>query len=271
MGRHIGIVGLLIGLLAATSTTAATSGPEGTALRRAAERGDLIYDLDQAGSVSTDELLKQLPDPASSGIAGWIVEARGDRLDVTYYRSDHDRYTAAFTAQVQGKAVVASHMLAAGENARLTPVEIRMIQAREIAKRQNVQPCTAGAMNTVVLPPAAPDDPISVYVLTAQVKTGEYPAGGHYEFDINAQGDVVSSRKFTYSCLSLSSRAPGGSTPAGLVLTHMLDVTPTEIHVYLSKLSRLPVYVLTPVSRPASSDAHRIWAVNGDRIELVQK
>ena len=56
---------------------------------------------------------------------------------------------------------------------------------------------------------------------------------------------------------------PGGGRTAGLMMTHLLDPTPTEIHVFLSLSSRLPVFV-------ATSDG-RLWKVAGDKIEPMKR
>ena len=270
--RGAGIASAVLGslLLVATGAAAAPSDDDAAALKRAAERGDRLYALDQAAWVTTDEMLRKVPNPAASGIKGWIVEEQGDRLHVIYYHPDGDSFKATFIADARGRTVLDSHRLAPGEDASLTPLEISMIRAREVAKRQSVAPCTAGAMNTVVLPPASPADPIAVYIMSAQVKTGEYPLGGHHEFDIGPDGRIVASRKFTNSCLNLTPAAQSpDKTTMALMVTHLLDPTPTEIHVFMSRTIGLPIYVGTSISR-SGSPMQKVWQVDGDQITLVR-
>ena len=78
---------------------------------------------------------------------------------------------------------------------------------------------------------------------------------------MDSAGKIVSERAFTKSCITMAPQALANTTPAALIITHLLDPTPTEIHVYLSLLSRLPVYVGT-------TDA-RVWLVNGAAVFLA--
>ncbi len=267
MARLSGLVALA--LAAAVSGAAAAAPPEGTGLKRAADRGDRLYAYDQAAWVSTDEMLRQLPDPKGAGVRGWIVEERTDHLHVIYYRVDQETRSAVFTVEVLGKHVQSSHRMAPGEDTSLTPFEQRLIRARETAATsQHFTSCTGAAMNAVVLPPDTPDGPVPVYLLTAQVKTGEYPFGGHYEVDVGADGKVVSTRAFTHACLNMPQAPPSQpGKPAFVIVTHLLDVIPTEIHVYLSRWMGQPVVVLTPTTEPPNSE-HRTWIIDGDNITL---
>jgi hypothetical protein len=261
--RRLGLQ-LALGFLAATAAHAASADDEAAALRKSAERGDQIYRLDQAAWVSTDELLQHVSKARMQGIAGWIVEEASDHLHVIYYRLEGDRPVAAFTADTKGRRVVASHVVVDGENAELTPVQLRMAQALEVAKKQSVARCTEGRMNYVVIPPTGSEGPVSVYVLSAQVKADEYPFGGHYRFEIGSDGKVVSSRSFTKACFNME-RPPGSgkSGPVALVLTHLLDPYPTEIHVFMSRAIGLPVVVAVPQSESKDPD---VWIVNGVQI-----
>jgi hypothetical protein len=71
-------------------------------------------------------------------------------------------------------------------------------------------------------------------------------------------GQVTSQRGFTKSCIELDK---SGNT-AGLMITHLLDHTPTEVHVYWSLWAGLPIYVSTSAGP---------WSVDKGRIEFVQR
>jgi hypothetical protein len=62
----------------------------------------------------------------------------------------------------------------------------------------------------------------------------------------------------------------GEGKPAAVVVTQVLDVVPTEIHVFMSLTMGLPVYVETPAALSPPSTEFRTWKVDGDRISLVQ-
>lgn len=257
-----GFAALALGMaLAATPVFAAI---EADALKHAAGRGRLLYAYDQAAWVSTDELLKALPDPHSAGVAGYVIEPTADgQLRAVYYRMDGDVPLAVFTADVRGRTVTASRLLAASDDANLGPLAARQVKALVAAKaeaaKRKLWVCAQDSFNAIALPPDAPDGPIPVYLLTPQTKTGEYPFGGHYEIDIGADGRVAGARAFAKSCINISAtNTPKGAKTVAVFITHLLDPTPTEIHVYLSLWMGETVFVST---KPKG-----IWKVDGDRI-----
>lgn len=259
MARQIfGMVGLALAVLLHPTAGRAQSTEDLDAITR---RGQQLYALDKAAWVATDALLAQVRDPAALRVAGWIVVEHDQALRVIFYRAGPEA-SAAFTADVSGDKVLATHVAAEDEDSRLSPLEARMVRARQVASEQETPRCTDSPMNTVVIPSSAPDDVIEVYVLSAQVKSEEIPFGGHYRFDIAPDGKVVGSRKFTRGCLNLSTASPDAdATPAGLMLTHLLDPIPTEIHVFSAKAAGAPVFVM-------ASD-QSLWEVTGDAIRAV--
>jgi hypothetical protein len=63
--------------------------------------------------------------------------------------------------------------------------------------------------------------------------------------------------------MSPASGLARGSTPAAMVVSHLLDPVPTEIHVFTAMTSRLPVYVMIAPSG-------RLYEVTGERIRFVR-
>lgn len=260
------LAGLALGLAAVFAAPAQAD--EAAALRRAAERGRLIYAYDGAAWVSSDAMLAAIRDPGAAGVRGYVVEPGPEAgvLHAVYFRWDGDTPKAVFTAEVRGRQVLSSRVLGPNDDATLSPAAVRLVAARKIAveevKKRGFGSCAGGRFNTVALPPENPDGPVAVYVMTPQVKNGEYPNGGHYEIDVAADGAVASERAFTRSCLTLGGGgAPAGAEAAGVFVTHTLDPTPTEMHVFTSLSMGLPVFVGT--------GPDRVWRVQGDRIELV--
>lgn len=269
MNRRIAVVALLaLGLLTAAAPSAFAA-DEAQALKHASDRGRLIYAFDQAAWISTDEMMRQLPDPKAAGVAGYVVEpVEGGLLRAIYYRLDAAGAPhAVFTADVRGRTVTASRLYPASDAAPLSPLAQRMIKALDAASadavRRKLAPCAPEPFNPVVLPPDMPNGPTPVYLLTPQTKEGEYPFGGHYEIDVSADGAVVGSRAFTRSCLTLSTTPPPDGKTVEMSVTHLLDPAPTEIHVYLSLWIGVPVIVST-------GDPARIWRVDGERISLAR-
>jgi hypothetical protein len=113
--------------------------------------------------------------------------------------------------------------------------------------------------NTAALPPAAAGGPVSVYLLSPQVSTGELPLGGHHRVDVAEDGRALSERSYTKACLTVP--RPGAGA-VGMVVSHLLDPTPTEIHVFTSLSAKLPVFVAT---------AARSWAVDGASVTVLAR
>lgn len=259
---------LAAALLAASPALAQTTAEEAAALQSALERGRLLYTYDQAAWHGTDDMLTRIKDPQGT-LGGWIVDGPADAAQLIFYDKDSADPHAVYVASFKGTKLVASHVLTPSEDRSLSPARKRMIAAVRSASTamQASAParCVDRPFNTVVLPPSSTDAPVSVYFLTPQTDMKVIPFGGHYRTDVSADNKAGAIRPFTKSCITLD-RDPAvpekGGKPVALVISHLLDPTPTEIHVFSSLVAKKPVYVITP--------GERIWAVDrGDTIRLV--
>jgi hypothetical protein len=231
---------------------------EAAAIAFAEERGRLIFAYDQAAWVTTDDLLPRLRDPQASGLAGWVVEPNGEALSVTFVRQQGEGLSAMYRADVRGRSVSNARLLDGDETA-LTEAQSHLLRARDLVTAPT-NPCTNAPYNTVSIGGA--DGAVDVYLLSAWTDARNFPIGGHHRFTVGADGAISSQRRFTNSCLNMAVNPNGPrDDEAGLMITHLLDPTPTEIHVFLSLTARMPIYV-------AASD--RLWQVNGASIELVE-
>lgn len=236
---------------------------EASALKAATERGRLLYDYDQAAWHGTDDMLTRIREPRDK-VGGWIVDGKPGATELVFYDKDIADPHAVYVARFDGSKLLSSHVLGAAEDRSLSPLRKRMIAAVRVASDAlvgaGVQRCAAGQpFNTVTLPPATEDGPISVYYLTPQPDLKTVPFGGHYRIDVSADGKAGPVRAFTKSCIAMPLDAANGEDGklAMLTITHLLDPTPTEIHVFSSLVAHLPVMVVT--------GRHRAWAVDGDR------
>lgn len=241
----------------------APSVAEQAAISQAAERGRLIYAFDQAAWHSTDALRRQIPAASLPADGGWVVEPRGDLLAVTYYGVEGETIYALFQADMHGSKVIKSRVFGPKDDRTLTPQTLMLIRARQAAMRHGngKARCTSGPFNIVVLPQEA-GQPTPVYLLTPMDTAGEYPFGGHYRIDVAPDGTVVSERAFTMACLEIGAPPTGPGGEALAMVSHMMDPTPTEIHVFMSLWMGKPVVVVT--------GPKQAWSVNGDQIELVR-
>lgn len=251
-------------LLACATPSLAQTADEQVRLDWVQQRGRLLYEIDRAAWVTTDDLRERVPNLAASGIRGWTVERDGGGYSVIFYAGEGDARVAAYRARVENNRVVAAEVLASGARPPLTPLQRRLADARDVVARDVIRGlrfCARASPNLALIPPDTLDGEMDVYVLTPQVQNGVWPAGGHYRVTLSAAGAVLSSRPFTNSCVNLGGDLSGQESPVALYVTHLLDPLPTEIHVFTSLTSRLPLGVGT-------QNPGRVWWVAGDRIRL---
>lgn len=233
-------------------------------IAQSAGLGSLIYTFDRAAWVSTDALTAAIPKDRLTGVGGYVVEAADPKtLRVTYYTGNAATAQAFFHADVRDGKVVSKELLA--QPVALTPGQTVLARAREIGAQRAVEraykPCTPLPFNTVVLP-ARSDGVVAVYLLSAQQDAATYPMGGNYRVIVAADGQVLASRPYSVGCRNTPlPKLPKGATPVGIVVNHLLDPVPTELHVFASYSLRMPVYVATPDKR--------VWQVRGSEITLT--
>lgn len=255
---------LLLALLAfclAAPAPAQTPG-ERTQVDWALRRGRLLFEIDRAAWVTTDDLRESVRRDDLGLVRGWTVERDGAGFAVTYYVGEGEARAALYRGRVENRRVVSREVFREGSRPPLTAYQRRLADARGAVARLSGRPCTPAAFNATVIPPETPDGPIDVYALSAQTQAGVYPFGGHFRATLSPAGEIVAQRGFTRSCINMASDEARGNRAVELVITHLLDQVPTEIHVFLSIWIGMPVYVGT-------SEPQRVWEVTGARIELV--
>lgn len=257
------LAAVLLALLLAVPAAAQPS-EERARLDWTQTRGQLLFDVDRAASVTTDDMLARLGRVEQQLIRGWTVERDGGGFIVNYYGGEGAARFSLYRGRVENRQVVSRETFAEGARPALTPLQRRLADARDTVSRFEERPCTPARFNTTVIPPETPDGPIDVYALSPQTEVNIFPFGGHYRATLSAGGALSGKRGFMRSCFNAERPAPsGGSTPAALFLTHLLDPIPTEIHVFMSITIGMPVYVGTT--------DRRVWAVEGNIIRLVQR
>jgi len=255
---------LLASAAAAPAQDKMTAAEEATVVR-ALNRGAVIYAYDQAAWHGTDDMVTKVPH-WQDVLGGWIVDGPTDTPEIIFFDTNEAEPHAVYIADFKDNKLVSSRVLGAGDDTRLSPDRLRMIRARELAIKallaSNEPRCKDKPYNTVVLPPEKPGGPILVYLLTPQTSNDSIPFGGHYLAEVSADGKVGPFRHFTKSCAEFPIN--GGDTsksePDALIITHLLDPTPTEIHVFSSLSIHKRLYVLTK---------KRVWRVEGNEIHLI--
>ena len=265
---------LALALLPISPVLADPTAEELAASQKAADRGAEMYAYDQAAWHATDRFMADLHSNRvtldqirARGLQGYVAEPGSDgKLLVTFYAELGGIRSALARYAVLGSEVTGGGILDEAAERSISAVANRMIAAREAAIAAMHAPdhglCSSSPPNTLVLPPDS-DDRISAYVLTSTETDGVYPAGGHYRFDFDATGVKVSERRFMNSCFALDWRSQGSNRPEAMVLSHLLDPEPTEIHAFVSRNIPIGLMIVTVQN-------HRVWAVENGRIRFAQ-
>ena len=261
MRSVLALAAFLSFLFCQPGAAAAPSAAEQGRIAWAEQRGQLLFEIDRAAWVTTDDLAARVSDLRGAGIRGWTVEHDGSAYVVVYYVGEGEARAALYRGRVENNRVVSGEVFAAGSRPPLTAVQHRIADARDAAAHLDRRPCTQANFNVTVIPPETPDAPIDVYALTAQVQD-VYPFGGHFRMTVSPSGQILAQRAFTNSCLNMPRQQNGRGRQAGVVVTHLLDPIPTEIHVFMSLSIGLPVFVGT-------ANPDRVWEVDGRHIHLV--
>ena len=236
---------------------------ESAQLQAIIARGNLLFDLDRAAWVATDDFAAKVGNLATSGGRGYVTEREGEGFVVTFYGGEEGSEVAIYVGHVAGGRVTSGALLTGEDRVPLTPAQKRLAAARRAGYAAGLQRCTAAPFNITAVPTESAEQPLELYLTSAQVETDVYPFGGHYLLTVAPDGKVKSTRKFTNACVNMSvPRNDNTQVPAALMIGHLLDPLPTEIHVFLARMLEMPVYVGT-------SSSNRLWEVQGNGIRLV--
>ena len=212
-------------------------------------RGDLLYAYDQSAWHVTDAALAAIPKSSMSLLRGYVVTPAEGGYRTTFYGGEAGSHFRIYTAIWSSGSIAQPELVASDKRQPLSTDEERLIAAKSIAlsNLDGLAMCTTASLNSAVIPGATPQDPISVYILSPPTKKDVVPMGGHHRLDVK-DGAVVAKRSFTRSCIELekprASKKRG--TPVAMMITHLLDPVPTEIHAFAVHSVGLPMFVSTP-------------------------
>jgi hypothetical protein len=249
---------------------AAPSQEEAEAAADAQRRGMALCAHDRAALLATERLREDaakaggLEALREKGLRGYVVEPFLGSLETVFYGEKDDRsFAIARYTYADGK-ITAGGLLGPDAPDELSPLALRMIAALGKAGEAMAKPghelCSKSPPNSIVL---SENDGLSVYVLTSTTDPKVYPAGGHYRFDFDAAGELTGERRFMTGCFAIDlNKVPAGTRPT-LLMTHLLDPQPTEIHSFVSQNVPLTLAVVTAPNR-------YLWQVRDGRISFLQ-
>ncbi len=262
--RKIVLAALLLLPMAAHAEAVDKATPDELApqLRLAESDGAAIYRLDHAASIATDAMRKLDVFQHEKRVAGWLTQDKGSAVLVTFFGgASGDPPQALYRVTVADSGALVGEPAVLAPAAPLSASEVAQAAARSLALHSDFAPCSKN-YNTVTVPRNKGDITTwSVYLLAGTTVQGTLPAGGNYRVDTDGAGkSILSSRGFTKSCITLSN----DKSTAALMISHLMDPTPTEIHVFLNLLSGKPMYVLT-------TDNSYMWSVENGKISFSSR
>jgi hypothetical protein len=228
------------------------------------ERGQLLFALDRAAWVATDDMQERVPRAQQQDVRGFIVDRDGRDHVVIFFALEGEQAVALYRGRVGANGVASRETFARGQRPALSPTQQRLarVRAQLAAAAPNLAMCSRSSANLAIVPPATPDGPIDLYVMTPQTDLNTLPFGGHHRLTLDNAGRITAQRAFTNGCLNMTKPPAGENQPVGLMVTHLLDPIPTEIHVFSALAAQMPVYVGTRES---------VWEVTGERIRFVSR
>jgi hypothetical protein len=268
--KHFGIAAIM-GLAAATASPAwsAPSSKEAQAAAEAERRGQAMQAYDQAALRANEKFREDAAEAGGlealreKGLRGYVVEPFLAAHETVFYGEQDGRlFVIARYTYSDGK-IVGGGLLGPDEPDALSPLAARMVAALARVGEEMARPghplCSQSPPLSLVLPQ---DDGVSVYVLTSTTDPKVYPAGGHYRFDFDADGELVGKRRFMSGCFPIDLTKVQDGTRPTLLLTHVLDPQPTEIHSFVSQNVPLNLAVVTAPNR-------YLWTVREGRIAFL--
>jgi hypothetical protein len=269
----------VLAVLIATLSSVAWAGDqvtmsEASAVQLAIGRGELLYAYNQAAWHATDAMVAASKEDGSydrvmkTG-SGYVIKGDASAPTVSFYdRSDPPKVFFRARMSDGGTKIASRQMITPPEFATVN--QQKFVQERsaiiQAASAARLGICAHATPNYAILPSIGNQGRVG-YVMTPQMEPKSFPMGGHYRFDLQ-DGRAVNHRAFTKSCMTIALPPDNKDKPRLLTVTHLLDETPTELHVFTMLSAQLPLVVIT-------SQNKKIWAVEivetKARIRLLDK
>jgi hypothetical protein len=140
---------VLLGVLLTTPVAppAVAAGPsEDQATAFAETRGRLIFELDRAAWVATDDMMAKVPRWRDAGMKGYVVEQAAEDFTVTFYGGSGEAPVAFYSARIENRKVVSREVYPAAARPPLTAGQKRLVatarprSGRQLASRSAPRP-----------------------------------------------------------------------------------------------------------------------------------
>ena len=217
--------------------------------------GREIYELDLAAAVATDQI-SDIGLRSDKRVKGWITEPTVSGIKVTMVGfNDEAVPLALYVSEVDRSGKPIGAPTANSDPVPLSDAQSALYSARSNALNSKYEPCSK-SYNTVAVPTSSG---ISVYLLPGTTDPDVVPIGGSYRIDYDATGKVqLATRAYTKSCISLQK----DKKSVGMMITHLMDDFPTEVHAYWSLWAKSPMYVGIVTTKD-------LWSITDGKLKLV--
>jgi hypothetical protein len=259
------LVPLILLLTAAAGSETEIPSEYQAAVRLATRLGAQLRLDEQAGARANEEMSRRRILKKDKRVRGWItdaVETDSSGVVVTFVGEEAGGAVALYRVRVPGEGSPTIEKL--DQPVSLDPGQAARWRARQAAIqafRYRDGHCSDDYQPVVLSRGPADNDHIFVYLLARSNKPLDIVAGGHFRYEYSADGSIMEAhRAFTRSCMIIDQQPRLAEEAEAFMLTHVLDPTPTEIHVMLSLKHGEPIYVGT---------RGYTWWVAGDRIGIV--
>ncbi len=232
------------------------------AVTRAEFLGRQIYLHDRAAWLATDAMLADKRMKAlKERVGGWVTEPTAHGIRVIFISKD-ETPVRLYQIEMDEREALSEAVLESPEP--LAPEHHAQLRARALAGSQSFMMCSK-QYNVVTMPSA---EGIRVYMMPSFPAHGVYPLGGYHLYETDSTGEkILASRKFSNGCIEHRDVAPGqpkDATSAFGMFTHLLDLQPTEVHVFVSLYAKVPMMIL-------SVDNKLTWTVIKGKIAFLDK
>lgn len=263
MFRNMTMLVLLVWSLGAFAERAETVDPlsdsERISIAVAENLGSQAFRHDRAAWHATDALRKLRTFRRDRRVQGWITQAGEEGITVTFIGAGEGQPLALYratlleTGALQGEPVVLKTPQPLGEYERSAA------RARALALDLPFEACGKN-YNTIVLPNDADGSKWIVYLFPGTTRSDVVPLGGSFRVDVDLSDETSTLRAYTRSCIELQN----DPRAVALMITHLMDPVPTEVHVFWNLWANKALYV-------ATSQNGALWALERGRIRLLQR
>jgi hypothetical protein len=233
-------------------------------ISRSSEIGRHLFVLDRVAAIGSDVLFKNVQDPASRGVRGYLALPEAGAAG-----SSRDHFLVSFFTEDTPPRVVYEIRLTRGQQPAFEAFDppkpadaafVTLVRARQLA----ISALTAvpQPLNPLVLPASFNgENGILVYLLAGTVTPNVAVLGKHYRFLFPKDASAISYMlPLSKEIIEIPTRATNGATPEALAVTQVVTDFPLETHVLVSLQIALPIFVAT---------RRGMWRVEGDRISFL--